>query len=40
LSQEKVEIRDGKVTKLFLYFDRERALADVGLPSKASSLES
>ena len=30
-------IRGGKVTKLFLYFDRERALSDVGLASETHS---
>jgi ketosteroid isomerase-like protein len=30
-------IRGGKVTKLVLYFDRENALADLGLPSATDS---
>jgi ketosteroid isomerase-like protein len=30
-------IRGGKVTRAVTYLDRERALADVGLPSKAST---
>jgi len=30
------EIDAGKVTRLVLYFDRERALAELGLPSEAS----
>jgi ketosteroid isomerase-like protein len=30
------ELRDGKVTRIAQYLDRERALADVGLPSQAS----
>ncbi len=28
-------IRDGRVTKLVTYYDRERALADLGLPADA-----
>jgi hypothetical protein len=30
-------IRDGKVMKVAVYFDRQRAFADLGLPSEASS---
>ena len=33
-------IRDGRVIKLVFYFDRERALADLGLPAKAEGLAS
>ena len=29
-------IREGKVTRLVTYFDREHALADVGLPSETT----
>jgi ketosteroid isomerase-like protein len=33
-------IRGGKVRKLVVYFDRERALADLGLPSEPSPSDS
>jgi ketosteroid isomerase-like protein len=29
-------IRDGKVTKVIVYLDRQRAFADLGLPSEAA----
>jgi ketosteroid isomerase-like protein len=33
-------IRDGKVMKVTVYFDRQRAFADLGLPSEAGSQDS
>jgi ketosteroid isomerase-like protein len=35
-----LQIRDGKVKRLVLYWDRERALADVGLASETGSQRS
>jgi ketosteroid isomerase-like protein len=37
---ELFQVRRGKVTRLVLYLDRERALADLRLPSKAGSPDS
>jgi hypothetical protein len=31
------DINDGRVTKLVIYWDRENALADLGLPSESDS---
>ena len=39
VDRRRVHIRDGKVVKLFVYLDREHALADLGLAPEVDAAD-